>query len=108
MIEGDVMLQGQGTDAQSLVPVMGVPNSVDGEMKFEDWLTRILPTGKGIKIDIQSTDAIEITLQTLKTHKEMVCVIECQERHWKSGVGSYSVLKCYLHSYGLWVNALYL
>ncbi|XP_069126281.1 uncharacterized protein [Argopecten irradians] len=75
MIEGDVMLKGQGTDSQTLLPVMGEPLAKNsGDMPFEDWLTTITPTGKGIKIDIQSTDAIEITLQTLKKHKAKIRV----------------------------------
>jgi len=73
MVEGDVMLQGQGTGSQSLIPVMGIPPATSGvPYKFEDWLRLVSTSGKGIKVDIQSTDAIEITLQTLKEHKEKV------------------------------------
>lgn len=72
MIEGDVMLKGQGTDKQSLEPVMGTPGDEHGTMTFFNWLDAVIPSGKGIKIDIKSTDVVEIALQTLKGFKGRV------------------------------------
>ena len=73
MIEADVMLRGQGTDKQTLIPVMAQHPATDGTMTFDEWLDMVIKSGrKGIKIDFQSNDAIEITLQKMKDRKSQV------------------------------------
>ena len=73
MIEADVMLRGQGTDKQTLIPVMAQHPATDSSLTFDDWLDAVIRSSrKGIKIDFQSNDAIEITLQKLKDKKAQV------------------------------------
>lgn len=75
MIEADVMLRGQGTDKQTLIPVMAQHPATDGTMTFDEWLDMVIKSGrKGIKIDFQSNDAIEITLQKMKDRKSQIVV----------------------------------
>lgn len=75
MIEGDVMLQGQGTDKQSLVPIMAKFPDTTSDIPLEEWLDMIIQTNKkGIKLDFQSIDAVEISLQKLKAIKEKILV----------------------------------
>ncbi|KAK3091705.1 hypothetical protein FSP39_022023 [Pinctada imbricata] len=42
MIESDVMLRGQGTDTQTLVPVMAEYPATDSDLIFDKWLEQIL------------------------------------------------------------------
>lgn len=75
MIEGDVMLQGQGTEKQSLVPIMGKFPDTTSDIPLEEWLDMIIQTNKkGIKLDFQSTDALEISLQKLKAIKDKASI----------------------------------
>ena len=69
MIEGDVILQGQGTDHRQLIPVMGQPPQTNSELTLTDWLDKVATytnKGKGIKLDFSSIDAVEIALQRLR------------------------------------------
>ena len=73
MIEADVMLRGQGTDKQTLIPVMAQFPDTDGDLTFDDWLDKVIKSSKkGIKIDFQSNDAIDLTLQKMKDKKSQV------------------------------------
>ena len=73
MIEADVMLRGQGTDKQTLIPVMAQHPATDSSLTFDDWLDAVIRSSrKGIKIDFQSNDAMEITLQKMKDKKAQV------------------------------------
>lgn len=73
MIEADVMLRGQGTEQQTLIPVMAQSPASDSTLTFDDWLDKVIKSSrKGIKIDFQSNDAIEITLQKMKDRKSEV------------------------------------
>ena len=73
MIEADVMLRGQGTKAQELTPVMAQFPDTDGEVTFDSWLDEVIKANtKGIKLDFQAMDAVELTLQKLKNRKEEV------------------------------------
>ena len=75
MVEADVMLRGQGTSKQTLIPVMAQYPDTDGELTFDDWLDKVIKSSsKGIKIDFQSNDAIDITLQKMKDRKSQVHV----------------------------------
>lgn len=66
MIEGDVILQGQGTEFQKLIPVMAQPPQFESSLLLVDWLNKIKSTNKGIKLDFSTIDAVEISLQRLK------------------------------------------
>ncbi|XP_076440261.1 menorin-like [Babylonia areolata] len=66
MIEGDVILQGQGTPHQRLVPVMGLPHEAGSDFPLEDWLDGTKYRNKGIKLDFSSIDVVEIALQRLR------------------------------------------
>lgn len=73
MIEADVMLRGQGTEEQELVPVMAQFPDTDSEVTFDIWLSEVIKANtKGIKLDFQDIDAVELTLQKLKDKKEEV------------------------------------
>ncbi|KAL8610593.1 hypothetical protein ACOMHN_006312 [Nucella lapillus] len=66
MVEGDVILQGQGTPHQKLVPVMAKPPRSESDLQLVDWLHRLKSLNKGIKLDISVIDALEISLQRLQ------------------------------------------
>lgn len=71
MVEGDVMLRGQGTKLQELTPVMAQFPDTDGELTFDKWLDEVIKANtKGIKLHFQAMDAIELTLQKLKARKD--------------------------------------
>ena len=73
MIEGNVMLQGQGTDKQTLTPIMARLPDTTSDITLEEWLGMVTSTfKKGLKLDFQSTDAVEISLQKLKALKDNV------------------------------------
>jgi hypothetical protein len=73
MIQGDVLLKGQDTDHQSLIPVMARLPDTTSEVTLEMWLSEVrLADQKGIKISFQSNDAVEITLQKLKDSRRGV------------------------------------
>lgn len=75
MIEADVMLRGQGTEKQTLIPVMAQHPATDSSLTFDEWLDTVIKSSrKGIKIDFQSNDAIEITLQKMKDKKDKIQV----------------------------------
>ena len=75
MIEGDVMLQGQGTDKQTLTPIMAKLPDTTSDITLEEWLALISASfRKGFKLDFQSIDAVEISLQKLKAIKNNVSV----------------------------------
>ncbi|XP_076463017.1 menorin-like [Babylonia areolata] len=66
MIEGDVILQGQGTTHQKLIPVMAQPPQSESDLLLVDWLDRIKLLNKGIKLDFSVIDSLEISLQRLQ------------------------------------------
>ncbi|XP_060593749.1 protein FAM151A-like [Ruditapes philippinarum] len=71
MVEADIMLRGQGTKTQELTPVMAQFPDTDGEVTFDIWLDAVIKANtKGIKLDFQAMDAVELTLQKLKNRKE--------------------------------------
>ena len=75
MVEGDVILRGQGTDVHTLLPVMGKPPSTDSDITFDEWIAALQSGSKGIKIDFTTIDSVEITLQKLKNVNEKVLVV---------------------------------
>ena len=76
MIEGDVILQGQGTPHQKLIPVMAQPPRSESDLQLVDWLDRIKYVNKGIKLDFSSIDALEISLQRLQEFNIQVRVLQ--------------------------------
>ena len=66
MIEGDIILQGQGTPLQKLIPVMAQPPHSESDLQLVDWLDRVKYLSKGIKLDFSTIDALEISLQRLQ------------------------------------------
>ena len=74
MIEADVMLRGQGTTSQELVPVMAEFPATDSDVTFDIWLEAVIKASrKGFKLDFQAIDALEVTLQKMKAKKDQVC-----------------------------------
>lgn len=73
MIQGDVILKGQDTEHQSLIPVMARLPNTDSDLTLDDWLAEVRQSySKGIKVTLQSNDAVEITLQKLKDSRRGV------------------------------------
>nr|KAG5690951.1 hypothetical protein BaRGS_027270 [Batillaria attramentaria] len=70
MIEGDVSLEGQGTPKQTDVPIMTHRGPVaTSNMTLDQWLHTVLDSGKGIKLDFKSTEAILPALKILQKQK---------------------------------------
>lgn len=73
MIHGDVILKGQDTEHQSLIPVMARLPNTDSDLTLDDWLAEVRQSySKGMKVTLQSNDAVEITLQKLKDSRRGV------------------------------------
>ena len=72
MIEADIILKGQGTDQQKLIPIMAHPPDVDSDLTFSDFLEVAHANKKGIKLDFKKMEAVEITMQKLKTEADRV------------------------------------
>ena len=72
MVEGDVLLKGQGTDLQQMLPVMSHPLHPDNSLPFTDWLDIVVGSGKGLKIDFKSIESVELCLQSLNHVKPPV------------------------------------
>ncbi|ESP05364.1 hypothetical protein LOTGIDRAFT_102151, partial [Lottia gigantea] len=70
MLEGTVILRGQHTNSQKLLPVMADPSKSDGDTTLDEWLNQVKSGQKGIKLVFTSIDAVEISLQKLKALKE--------------------------------------
>ena len=72
MIEGDVILQGQGSQHQSLIPLMQQIPQPSSDLKLVDWLERLKFVKKGFKLDFSTIAALEISLQRLKEFDKQV------------------------------------
>lgn len=72
MIEADVILRGQNTADQQMVPVMARPPDTTSDITLAEWLALVKGRGKGLKLDFKSIEAVEISLQTLNEIKEEV------------------------------------
>ena len=73
MLEGEVILKGQGTDQQELLPVM--LDSGDKVLTFDEWLSLALPSNKGIKLDFRTIEPVELCLQKLAARSSLVSII---------------------------------
>ncbi len=65
VIEGDVVLRGQGTSLQMLEPIMASLPKVSGDLTLSEWITLVKDAHKAVKLDFQTIEAIEISLQIL-------------------------------------------
>ena len=72
MIEGDILLRGQNTNDQHLEAIMAHPPDVDSDLTFNEWLDFALKTGRGLKLDFKSIEAVELSLGKLRDIKEKV------------------------------------
>ena len=72
MLEADILLRGQGTSQQQLVPIMAHPPATDSDLTFIEWLNYTKSTGKGLKLDFKSIESVELCLQQLKEHHKQV------------------------------------
>ena len=70
MLEADVILRGQGTENQTDIPVMAHPPATDSDITLEEWLERVLPSPKGMKLDFKGTDVLEPSMVILQRFKE--------------------------------------
>ena len=66
MLEADIILRGQGIDDQQMVPIVASPPAVTSDLTFEDWINIVKQGQKGFELHFHSTEAIELTLQTLQ------------------------------------------
>ena len=73
MIEADVILRGQNTDDQQMIPIMARPPATTSDITLVEWLALVKGRGKGLKLDFKSIEAVEIALQRLNEAKEEVC-----------------------------------
>ena len=72
MIEGDILLRGQNTDDQHLEAIMAHPPDVASDLTFNEWLDFALKTGRGLKLDFKSIEAVELSLERLRDAKDKV------------------------------------
>lgn len=70
VIEADVILLGQYTTEQQLVPVMAHPPVVTSDISLAEWLNLIKFHSKAFKLDFKSSESVEISLQKLKESQE--------------------------------------
>ncbi|XP_078664903.1 protein FAM151A-like isoform X3 [Branchiostoma floridae x Branchiostoma belcheri] len=66
MLEADILLRGQGTPAQTDIPVMAHPPQTDSDNTFQEWLDAALESKKGLKLDFKSIGSVAPSLRTLK------------------------------------------
>jgi len=76
MIEADVLLRGQNTPDQQMIPVMARPPDITSDLTLVEWLALVKGRGKGLKLDFKSIEAVEISLQRLSEIKQQVCFTE--------------------------------
>ncbi|CAH1248005.1 FAM151B [Branchiostoma lanceolatum] len=69
MLEADILLRGQGTPAQSDIPVMAHPPQTDSDNTFEEWLDAALESSKGLKLDFKSIGAVAPSLRVLRSSR---------------------------------------
>ena len=72
MVEGDISLRGLGTSKQEMVAVMGQPPATDSDLPFDEWLSAVQDTDKGLKLDFQNIEAVELCLQKLRVRQKQV------------------------------------
>ena len=70
MLEAEVILKGQGTIEQTLLPVM---TGDEGEgVTFDEWLQLAVTSAKGMKLNFKTIEPVELCLQKLQEKKDLV------------------------------------
>ena len=77
MLEGDVQLRWFGQPNQTDEPVMAEPPDIDGDNTLGNWLDEVVAAGgKGMKLDFKSLEAVEPSLELLKSkHGKIRCPV---------------------------------
>ena len=75
MIEADVILRGQNTIDQQMIPIMARPPDSTSDVILVEWLSLVKGRGKGLKLDFKSIEAVEISLQRISDIKAEVCFV---------------------------------
>jgi len=72
MIEADVVLRGQNTADQQMMPIMAHPPDSVSDVILVEWLSLVKGRGKGLKLDFKSIEAVELSLQRINEIKAEV------------------------------------
>ena len=72
MLEGDLVLRGQGSDKQQLIPIMAHPPDTDSDLTFQMMLDIVHNRDKGLKLDFKTIDAVDISLEKLRVFSPKV------------------------------------
>ncbi len=73
MLEADIILRGQGTQDQQMVPIVASPPAVTSDLTFEEWINIVKEGQKGFELHFHSIEAVELTLQTLEGLPKVSC-----------------------------------
>lgn len=74
VIEGDIMLYGQGSKKQKLLASMAnsASEAQASTLDFETWLKMVIQGHKAIKLHFKTVEPMELTLQILREYKDQV------------------------------------
>ncbi|XP_035660277.1 protein FAM151A-like [Branchiostoma floridae] len=72
MLEADILLRGQGTHAQTDIPVMAHPPQTDSDNTFQEWLDAALESSKGLKLDFKSIGSVAPSLRILRNKSNLI------------------------------------
>jgi hypothetical protein len=67
-LEADILF----IDEKHKEPIMAHPPEIYSDLTFTEWLLASLPSGKGLKLDFKTPNAIEPCLKILKQHEHKV------------------------------------
>lgn len=76
MLEADVLLRGQYTEDQQLEAIMAHLPAVNSDITLNQWLQDAATSGKGLKLDFKSIEAVELALQKLDSMRPQVRIFE--------------------------------
>uniref|UniRef100_S4R6E2 Protein FAM151A n=1 Tax=Petromyzon marinus TaxID=7757 RepID=S4R6E2_PETMA len=65
VLEADVNIEGLGTASETGRPIMAHPPDVTSDNSLSDWLSAVLKSNKGIKLDFKSLEALGPSLDIL-------------------------------------------
>ncbi|XP_054979940.1 protein FAM151B [Sorex araneus] len=68
MIEADVILPSDGSE--HCQPIMAHPPETNSDNTLQDWLTEVIKSNKGIKLDFKSLAAVKPSMMLLETVKQ--------------------------------------
>ncbi|KAL3862406.1 hypothetical protein ACJMK2_008375 [Sinanodonta woodiana] len=75
MIKADILLQGQGTENQTNVPIMAHPPNIYSDITFDEWIDAVVLSGKkGLELDFKSIEAVEPTLLLLTQRRAKLTI----------------------------------